>query len=304
MRKYKIVKKIRRVPGKGENIMNKNARKLIPAVAMLLVSATMLSTASFAWFSMNENVTATGMQVKVDAPASLLISTTGAQNEFHNSVQVTIDDGANTLGHASSVDGDELYAPNLDDVNQSGGIDNEGTTALTLITEENYETLYVTGTVGYVDVPLWLATSGAEEENIAIDNTTTSFATASNGTNGLLPAFRFAVLLSDDEEEETISPPEVNNVWAGANNDPLGEDNQAYTTTTTKADVEQYTTDTSLFALQGVDTATTPGTPTLRPQKIIIRIWLEGEDSACINGNSVVLGNYSLNVGFKIVAGD
>ena len=29
--------------------MNKNARKLIPAVAMLLVSASMLSTASYAY---------------------------------------------------------------------------------------------------------------------------------------------------------------------------------------------------------------------------------------------------------------
>ena len=39
----------------------KNTRKLIPAVVMLLVSAVLMSTASFAWFSMNKQVTATGM---------------------------------------------------------------------------------------------------------------------------------------------------------------------------------------------------------------------------------------------------
>ena len=44
--------------------MKKANRKLIPAVAMLLVSAIMLSTASFAWFSMNDTVKATGMTVK------------------------------------------------------------------------------------------------------------------------------------------------------------------------------------------------------------------------------------------------
>ena len=41
----------------------KNTRKLIPALAMLLISAVLMSTASFAWFSMNEQVTATGMEI-------------------------------------------------------------------------------------------------------------------------------------------------------------------------------------------------------------------------------------------------
>lgn len=41
----------------------KNTRKLIPALAMLLIAAVMMSTATFAWFSMNQQVTATGLQV-------------------------------------------------------------------------------------------------------------------------------------------------------------------------------------------------------------------------------------------------
>ena len=41
----------------------KLTRKLIPAMIMLLVSAVLMSTASFAWFSMNEVVEATGMEV-------------------------------------------------------------------------------------------------------------------------------------------------------------------------------------------------------------------------------------------------
>ena len=52
----------------------KKMRRLIPAIAMLLVSAVMLSTASFAWFTMNDNVTATGMQVQAKASGNLLIS--------------------------------------------------------------------------------------------------------------------------------------------------------------------------------------------------------------------------------------
>ena len=51
----------------------KKMRRLIPAIAMLLVSAVMLSTASFAWFSMSSEAKAEGMTVKATADSSLLI---------------------------------------------------------------------------------------------------------------------------------------------------------------------------------------------------------------------------------------
>ena len=55
----------------------KMTRKLIPALVMLLVSAIMLSTASFAWFASNEKVTATGMSVTANSAQQFLqISTT------------------------------------------------------------------------------------------------------------------------------------------------------------------------------------------------------------------------------------
>ena len=55
----------------------KMTRKLIPAIAMLLISAVMMSTASFAWFSMNTNVSATGMQIEAKSDQTfLLISAT------------------------------------------------------------------------------------------------------------------------------------------------------------------------------------------------------------------------------------
>ena len=41
--------------------MKKSTRKLIPAFAMLLISAVMLSTASYAWFATNNTVRASGM---------------------------------------------------------------------------------------------------------------------------------------------------------------------------------------------------------------------------------------------------
>ena len=48
-------------------------KKLIPALCMLLISAVMLGTSTFAWFSMNTEVTATGMQVKVKSNNTFLL---------------------------------------------------------------------------------------------------------------------------------------------------------------------------------------------------------------------------------------
>ncbi len=47
--------------------------KILPAIAMLLVAVLSLSSATYAWFSMNTQVTATGMQVKAVAEDGLLI---------------------------------------------------------------------------------------------------------------------------------------------------------------------------------------------------------------------------------------
>lgn len=48
-------------------------KKLIPALVLLLVSAMVMSTASYAWFSMNRTVTTTGMQITATVPTQLLI---------------------------------------------------------------------------------------------------------------------------------------------------------------------------------------------------------------------------------------
>lgn len=51
----------------------KRFRKLIPALCLLLISAMLMGTSTYAWFSMNTQVTATGMQVKAVAEDGLLI---------------------------------------------------------------------------------------------------------------------------------------------------------------------------------------------------------------------------------------
>lgn len=56
----------------------KKFKKLIPAFCMLLVSAVMLGTSTFAWFSMNTQVKATGLNVNAKTDTTYLLITDDA----------------------------------------------------------------------------------------------------------------------------------------------------------------------------------------------------------------------------------
>ena len=56
--------------------MSKTKRKLIPAIGMLLVSATMLATSTYAWFTMNKEVEVRNLTVQAKAEGGLLIAET------------------------------------------------------------------------------------------------------------------------------------------------------------------------------------------------------------------------------------
>ncbi|MGM9631772.1 MAG: hypothetical protein ACI3XL_01600 [Eubacteriales bacterium] len=62
-------------------------KKLIPAFALLLISAVVLSTASYAWFSMNTSVSATGMTINAQVDSKFLVIEAGST--FHNTTTTT-----------------------------------------------------------------------------------------------------------------------------------------------------------------------------------------------------------------------
>ena len=72
----------------------KKFKKLIPALCMLLVSAVMLGTTTFAWFSMNNKVTATRMQIEAKTNDTyLLISTNSDKDQIQVDKKTTVDFG-------------------------------------------------------------------------------------------------------------------------------------------------------------------------------------------------------------------
>ncbi len=57
-------------------------KKIIPALTLLLISAVIMSTASFAWFSMNTQVTANGMSVTAVSDAPNLVIAEGTVTDL------------------------------------------------------------------------------------------------------------------------------------------------------------------------------------------------------------------------------
>ena len=84
-------------------------KRLLLAVCLLLISATMLGTASFAWFSMNTEVAVEGIQVEAYSDSLFLeISDTGDDDDFDTSVNLS-SNGEKVLRLAKHGFVDKLY---------------------------------------------------------------------------------------------------------------------------------------------------------------------------------------------------
>ena len=58
------------------------AKKLIPAAGSLMVSAVMLATSTYAWFTMNKQVEVTGLTMKTKVSSNLLISENNVEGTY------------------------------------------------------------------------------------------------------------------------------------------------------------------------------------------------------------------------------
>jgi len=96
-------------------------RKLLPAVAMLAVSAVSLSSATYAWFTMNKSVSVTNMQVKAKAEKGLLINEIGTYNDTHWDEEATSTADTNfALIPMSTLDGVNWVHANSASANDAG----------------------------------------------------------------------------------------------------------------------------------------------------------------------------------------
>lgn len=118
--------------------------KIVSAAAMLAVSASMLGTSTYAWFTMNKEVSVTNMQVKARAEGGLLINEVADASDTHWDDEATANKLPGTaLYPTSTTDGTKWFH-----ANSKISSDEAGATALntksTNLSSAGYEELTLT----------------------------------------------------------------------------------------------------------------------------------------------------------------
>ena len=239
----------------------KNTRKLIPALAMLLVSAVMMSTASFAWFSMNSSVSATGMQVKAATSKNLVIANSDKVFALTATAKTAAQEN---MSPATSSDGVNFaYANKVADAYDNAEI--SGLTNGDLVDVADTNKIYV-----------WKDTFYLKSENEAFTDLYVHSLTVTNAGDDLAGALRVSVTMNGQtriysfEEETTIK--------AGKN-----------------------LTDTTCSVTYSVDTVNSPSFGSIGTTEVPVevRIWFEGQDADCTSKFAAAqTSNYSVDIQF------
>ncbi|MBQ6638888.1 MAG: hypothetical protein IJH82_09615 [Lachnospiraceae bacterium] len=117
-------------------------KKIAGASAMLMLSATMLGTSTFAWFTMNKEVEVTNMQVRALAEDGLLVNEAAAPGDTWDEEATAAQTAASKLSMlhpASTADGATWYHAASTKYNDAAAAD--GTMKSAYLVNGDYETL-------------------------------------------------------------------------------------------------------------------------------------------------------------------
>lgn len=259
----------------------KATRKLIPALALLLVSAVLLSTASYAWFTTNTTVTAT-MSVGVTSPDNLQISKDGSSWGTTLALNTNV-----RLTPSSSVDGKNFFYIDdaaLDDVITSGTgakivMDTQGnvTYADTTAPAGTVAPIPTTGTVKYVYTDNFKLLSA---NAIAAGKLSLSVAVTATKDQGAIGALRIAVFMDGQTFIFATSAEADTKAIKGTAATSEGTTTYTYELVA----IEGITAYNTAKTLTGVEL--TGGTA----EDVSIAVWYEGNDVDCVS-QKVVLNN-------------
>lgn len=223
-------------------------KKLIPALCMLLVAAALLGTSTYAWFSMNETVTANSMSVKAATQAGIVIS--NAAGGAYSATAEAADKSVKSLTPGSTADLSTWYTSTSNDPAKA----NTGV-AYTTATENT----------NYVKYSFFIRSSAAEA--LAVESLDVTSVTVTSATQQLSKALRVGVKIGT-----------TTYIYA-----PVTGYTGSYSVNGAAAAVKPLTSTTK----SNFTTVTSLPANTANGQQVDVYVWYEGEDAACISNNLV-----------------
>lgn len=270
-------------------------KKLIPAAGSLLISAAMLSTSTYAWFTMNKTVSVTGMQVNTTVGSNLLIShdttdgnTANAEETFKTSDTTAI---SGMLEPVSTINGTSYFYTDTNNVQGNGDAMSDTYVAYNASDTSAFNSNYGTsGAVGYLDYAFELKannTTGATQYINVTDLELTYGGTSSD------KAFRVAYFVEDLGTGHTADSGAPGGLVTILKDSTAGNfnANQAVTSTSALGAVT-YGTAAKLAEV---------GAGTTHYYKVVVRLWIEGEDTTCNNTTfNTLKEKWGLNMTMKL----
>ncbi len=256
----------------------KNFRKLIPAFAMLLLSAVLMSTASFAWFSMNTQVGATGMEIKAATAQNLLISTSETTNFGPNvNLQTNVSTLVPCSATATTTDAVKVFAMSGRGTGMTADKFNMGTNAT--FTDANEGTHYIKKTV-------YIKSTGAAATNLVCN-------ISNMATSGALESSLRVMLVYTADNGQTYTKKiyaPVANYNYGAN--AIASVNDGGTPNLAQSPETISSETTVIIGELTADQA----------YKVDIYVWYEGQDISCYATNAQTVAGASLSLTFTTTA--
>ncbi|MBO4309294.1 MAG: hypothetical protein J5885_05655 [Clostridia bacterium] len=274
-------------------------RKILPAMLILLLSLALVSSATYAWFSMNTTVKGTGMTVTSTAPTNMLISVNPSDpSAWENGVT------ANTavsggFSPASTVDGVTFFAlAATDGIDVDGSIVDAGNRGEVQLAQVNR---VADSNTYYAEVALYIKAG----EQTSLSSDLTMYLNRMTVDTASLTDIANCVRVS-------ITSAGRNTGVVTFNADGTVQDGESNILSETAAIIYKYDTVTGVSPISAVngegtptlaaDTARVPGDTTTcftvdytgaQYTTVIVRIWLEGQHEACVNeisGESITVG--------------
>ncbi len=315
------------------NKKSKNTRKLLGAVGMLTVSAAMLVSSTFAWFTMNKTVKATAMEVKAHAEEGLLINekaapgntwddiATAAQTDVAQAIQLRPASTSNLADwwHANS------KKTNSEAGAGTNGVDTDNTVA---ISNGVYYSDIKPGATGMAVKTTDAAEGTQAETNVYYKDATYGTPSQYDNGEGYYVEYKYYIKSSGSATLSVAKNKFMVNVEATKKNeagatdsvklDPalrvgvkIGTDTLIFapvdgattgykvagsTAGTTYADVTAKTAETAIGTTGSIDIPAV----TANGMEVDVYVWFEGEDPACKSENlTAVLDTYNIDITFR-----
>lgn len=266
--------------------MKKSLRKLIPTFVMLVITAALVGTSTYAWFSMNTNVTATGMTVTAKAEGGIVIANADGA-DWSNSARAST--ASATLYPTSTKDVTTWYHNKSTNADNAQASQTAGTYATLDLKKSatEYGIGYVedgTGGYGGTEAAYYLLnkfTVKSSAENLTdikfyINSVTV---TGMNTSENLDKSLRVAIKIAEDSTTYIYAP-----VTGATTTYKVGGSEQ--TAITVKTNEKNVETSINAISTTGVG--------------VEVYAYFEGEDAACksTNVSGVTLDNLKIEVVF------